>query len=100
MFSKLLAKHASSLMVSKLLAPLVDRALPPSLLEQHAVAPQQPAAAAASPQVLKAVKNHELAPEQLDHLLNRIQYDKKYKDLAQELHDMRESTKSARPFSR
>lgn len=98
-----LVKHAGSQLLARLLAPVVDQALPPSLDDAPkpaAPAEKKPAAPSHVDDqgVVQVIKHHQLSPQQLDHVLARIHYDKKYKDLAEEIADLRQRQQSARPY--
>jgi hypothetical protein len=106
-------KLAGSQLIARILGQAADEALPPAQLHGGPPAPAPAAPAAAAPAkkeepnplvdgqgVIRGVKQHELSPAQVDHVLNRIHYDKKFKDLALEIAEMRKAQRAARPFER
>lgn len=105
-----LVKHAGSQLLARLLAPVVDQALPPALGDTPGEMSPSGDTPAKSPNgdtkpshvddqgVVQVVKHHQLSPQQLDHVLARIHYDRKYKDLAEEISELRQKQMAARPY--
>lgn len=94
-------KLGASQFLARLMAPSVDAALPQ--LTEHDTSPNvpkdDPNPLADEQGVIQVPRHYELSPEQIDHVLRRIHYDKKHKDLAEEIKNMTMLQQHARPFT-